>query len=152
MQIFRISKCSFINDLSGQGAALYGGRWNSKGKYVLYTAETASLALLETVAHITQIAAESFCMICLEIPENSVVDIEISQLPEGWQSFPPPKILRNIGDDFIKRCESLALKIPSAIMPVENNILVNPAHPDFNKVKLIYSMPLPLDGRLIKMS
>ncbi len=150
MKLYRISKCGFVNDLSGRGAAMYGGRWNSKGKYILYTAETASLALLETVAHMTNIASLSYCMICLEIPETSIDQYTIAELPANWQNYPPPVQLRQIGDEFIGKGVSLALKLPSVLMPEECNYLLNPLHTDFKKVKVIYSKTLPVDGRLVK--
>lgn len=150
MKIYRISKCEFVNDLSGTGAAMYGGRWNSKGKYILYTAETASLALLETVAHMTNIASISYCMLCLEIPETSIDQYTIAELPANWQNYPPPSVLRRIGDEFLEKGMSLVLKLPSAIMPEECNCLLNPHHPDFKKVKVVYSKALPVDGRLVK--
>jgi RES domain-containing protein len=149
MRVYRIGKCQFIKDLSGTGAALYGGRWNSKGVYVLYTAASPSLALLETVVHLTKPAAGSFCMLCLELPERSVEVKKAPELPTNWNLNPPPDDLKKIGDLFISSCASLAVQLPSLIMAEENNILLNPAHTDFAKVKIVYVKPLPLDERLL---
>ena len=80
MKVFRICKCNFVDDLSGTGAALYGGRWNSKGIYILYTAATASLALLETIVHTSTIPKEAFCILELDIPENNILEINENEV------------------------------------------------------------------------
>ena len=150
MKVYRISKCEYIEDLEGTGAARYPGRWNSKGTYILYTAATPSLALLESVVHISNIAISSYCMICLDIPENKIKTIDSSELPANWFTNPPIDVLKQIGDSFIKENKFLALKIPSAIMPEENNYLLNPAHPDFKKVLTVYVRNIPIDERFLK--
>jgi RES domain-containing protein len=147
MKVFRISKCNYIEDLSGTGAALYGGRWNSKGSYILYTAATASLALLETIVHMSTLPKEGFCLLEMEIPENYKLVSE-KELPPNWTDHPPPALLQKIGDDFIEKQEFLALKIPSVVLPEEFNFLLNPAHPDFKKIKIKRKKNISLDQRL----
>jgi RES domain-containing protein len=149
MKVYRISKCEFISDLEGTGAARYAGRWNSKGTYILYTAATPSLALLESVVHISNIVVSSYCMICLSVPEDKIKTIT-SELPANWFTNPPVDVLKQIGDSFIKENKFLALKLPSAIMPEENNFLLNPAHTDFKKVTTVYIRTIPIDERFLK--
>ena len=149
MKVYRISKCTYINDLSGTGAFLWGGRWNSKGTYMLYTAETASLALLETVVHLTTTASTGFCMICLDIPDSPIQELTIENLPRDWATNPPPDALRTIGNDFISKHKYLALKIPSAVMAEDHNLLINPLHQDARKIKVMYTRELPVDARLV---
>ena len=150
MKVYRISKCEFISDLEGTGAARYPGRWNSKGTYILYTAATPSLALLESVVHISNIAVSSYCMICLSVPEDKIKTITSTELPASWSANPPADVLKKIGDSFIKENKFLALKIPSAIMPEENNFLLNPGHPDFKLVTVVYTRNIPIDERFLK--
>jgi RES domain-containing protein len=150
MKVYRISKCEYINDLNGTGAAWFGGRWNSKGTYILYTAATPSLALLESVVHISNIPAAGYCMIILDIPTDSILEIDINNLPANWQRHPSPAILRKTGDQFVLQNKYLALKLPSAIMPEDFNYLINPAHPDFKKIKVISKRKVPIDDRLKK--
>ncbi len=150
MKVYRISKCDFITDLRGTGAARYPGRWNSKGTYILYTAASPSLALLESVVHISNIAVASYCMTCLSVPEDKIKNITTPELPANWFVNPAADILRNIGDEFIRENRFLALKIPSAIMPEENNYLLNPGHPDFKKVTVVYTRIIPIDERFLK--
>lgn len=150
MKVYRISKCQYIDDLTGTGAAMYGGRWHNKGTHVLYTAATPSLALLESVVHIATIKAKGFCMICLDIPEDNITTLIINELPSEWFISPPTDALKFIGDAFINANKFLALRIPSVIMPEENNYLLNPSHKDFKKVKIIYNRTIPLDERLLR--
>jgi RES domain-containing protein len=150
MKVYRISKCDFISDLRGTGAARYPGRWHSKGTYILYTAASPSLALLESVVHISNIAVASYCMVCLSVPEEKIKSIASSELPANWFVNPPADILRSIGDEFIRENKFLALKIPSAIMPEEHNYLLNPGHPDFKDVAVVYTRIIPIDERFLK--
>lgn len=147
IKVYRISKCQYIDDLQGTGAASYAGRWHSKGTHILYTASSASLALLESVVHIASIPIIDYCMLCLEIPDEKIATIDIEQLPVNWYANPAPAALGMIGDNFIKKNEHFALQLPSAIMPEENNILINPAHKDFTKVKVVYRRIVPIDKR-----
>jgi RES domain-containing protein len=150
MKVYRISKCKYIDDLSGAGAAVFPGRWHSKGTYILYTASTPSLALLESVVHISNIIVADYCMICLEIPGDKILEIGIEDLPNDWFENPPPDKLKFYGDTFIAETKFLALKLPSAIMPEESNFLLNPHHKDFKLVKKIYTRNIPIDRRLLK--
>ena len=152
MKVYRISKCEYISDLNGTGAAQYAGRWHSKGTYILYTSATASLALLESVVHISNIAVTSYCMTCLSVPEDKIKTIASNELPRNWFSNPPPDALKKIGDSFVKENKFLALKIPSAIMPEENNFLLNPRHIYFKKVSVVYTRNIPIDERFLKKS
>jgi RES domain-containing protein len=150
MRVYRISKCEFISDLQGTGAARYPGRWHSKGTYILYTAATPSLSLLESVVHISNIAVDSYCMICLSVPEDKIKIITSTELPANWFANPPADLLKHTGDSFIRENKFLALKIPSAIMPEENNFLINPGHPDFKQVTVVYTRNIPIDERFFK--
>lgn len=150
MRVYRISKCNYIDDLSGTGAARFPGRWHNKDTYILYTAASPSLALLESVVHITTVIKLDLCIICLEIPEDHIMELQPEQLPEGWFVNPPPDPLRNIGDRFVKQKKFLALKVPSAVMQEEHNYLLNPAHPAFKNIKVLYTRNLHRDRRLLR--
>jgi RES domain-containing protein len=151
MQVFRISKCRYINDLTGAGAAKFGGRWHSKGQHVLYTAATPSLALLESIVHLSGIVLDSYCLICLEIPERGIKQISVSELKKDWGQYPSPDHLKINGDTFLRESKHLVLRVPSVLMPEENNYLINPVHPDFKEISIIYTRELSLDKRLIKV-
>ncbi len=149
MIVYRIGHCEYINDLSGRGAALIGARWNSRDVYVLYTAQSRALSLLEVVVHIGKVPANNnYCMLTLDIPDTSIETISPAQLPADWTGNPPPDYLKKYGDNFIAAGNSLALRVPSVLMPEEYNFLLNPAHPDFKKVKIVSQRTLTLDDRL----
>ncbi len=150
MIVYRIGDCRYINDLSGKGAALYGARWNSKDVYMLYTAQSAALALLEAVVHLGGMPTKGFCMATIELPEIVAPAPSVEALPQNWYSNPAPDFLKEIGDSFIRSNKYLALPVPSAVMSDEHNYLVNPIHPHFAKVRIINVKPLRLDDRIFK--
>jgi RES domain-containing protein len=148
MKAYRITLCRFISDLSGFGASLNGGRWNSEGMYGLYVASTASLALLETLAHIKVLPQAGFCIACIHIPDDTIQLVDEDLLPHDWRLFPAPHALQELGDTFLKEQKYLGLQLPSALLPEDKVILLNPKHPQFKKVNIEYSRPLDIDNRL----
>jgi RES domain-containing protein len=150
MVVYRINDCKYIRDLSGKGAATYGGRWNSKDTYMVYTAQSRALSLLEAVVHIGRIPEASYCMATIDIPADSIQTFPLEKLPEGWYNHPAPDYIKNIGDNFIRANKFLALEIPSALMMEEHNYLLNPAHPHFRKVKIISQRSIKMDERLFQ--
>jgi RES domain-containing protein len=148
MIVYRIAHCSFINDLTGRGAATYGGRWNSVDTHILYTAQSRALALLEAVAHLGRTTTSGYCIADIEIPDSSIAVYPADQLPAGWQTSPPPDHLKAIGDRFVSANKYLALAIPSVLMAEENNYLLNPSHRLFSSVRIIAQRPLNIDQRL----
>lgn len=150
MQVYRISKCRYIKDLSGAGSARFPGRWHSKGTHVLYTAGSPSLALLESVVHLSGIVLESYCLLSLDIPVNSIAEVHPDIIDGNWHYYPAPSSLRQIGDQFVRDNKYLALRVPSAIIPEESNYLINPGHKDFAQVSMVFQRELDIDRRLIK--
>lgn len=149
MEVFRIASCKYINDLSGAGSAKYGGRWNSKGEFMLYTSSTASLALLETIVHMAAIPIENYCLTKLIIPESKIVEVKFFDLPPGWVSYPAPDQLKAIGDKFLKDNYYIAMVTPSALLPEEKNVLINPLHHDFTKVSIAFTREISIDKKAI---
>lgn len=151
MRVYRISKCRYVNDCSGYGAFLQGGRWNSKGQWVLYTAQSVSLAMLELLVHLpASLAADDFCVLTLELPESAIKVLAAEQLPQGWDAYPFNASTRQIGDHFLQTASGLALQVPSCIVPGEYNLLINPRHPVFDqKVRVVSSEPIRIDRRLL---
>ncbi|MBZ0099545.1 MAG: RES family NAD+ phosphorylase [Taibaiella sp.] len=149
MLVYRIAKCEFADDLSGLGASMYGGRWNSKGTYILYTAGSIALALAEALVHMNTYPSPEYCKVAIEIPDDNIIELKISQLPVDWALVPPVDILKAIGDTFVQNNKAIALKIPSVIVPEEFNYLLNPRHPDFSsKVRKLKKVSFTLDERL----
>ena len=150
MVVYRICDCRYIKDLSGKGAALYGGRWNNRDTYMVYTAQNRGLALLEAVVHMGIIPPNGYCMVSIELPDNSINYYPPEHLPPDWHQCPAPDYLRLIGDNFIQSGKYLAMAVPSVLMMEEYNILLNPRHADFGKVKIKSERALQMDERLVK--
>jgi RES domain-containing protein len=150
MILYRIAKCSYVNDLSGAGARLYGGRWNSIGKPMVYLASTRSLAMLEVLVHLSPtIFPGDFCIAEIKVPDDSIKELPLKDLPANWKNILPPIELKKIGDDFLKKQQGLLLKVPSAIVTEEFNYLLNPLHPAMSKVKLMKQLNFNFDQRLV---
>ena len=112
MLVYRIVKREHAGDLTGTGAAMFGGRWNKKGIPVLYTGENKEIALLETIVNTPPLIIPELDIVMLEIPDDSITIIEISQLPGNWSTYPAPAVLSEIGGKWIKEAKTIALKVP----------------------------------------
>lgn len=121
---------------SGEGARLFGGRWNPKGVPLVYTASTISLATLEMLVQDGKLAAHYF-VIPAEIPSRLKIErIESKNLPVGWRDPESRQQLQEIGADWIKRGSSAVLAVPSAVIESEFNYLLNPLHSSFEKIDI----------------
>jgi RES domain-containing protein len=135
----------------GEGASLFGGRWNSPGTRMIYTSSTAALAILEMLVHLNRaLALPSYVLIRCDFDDALVSNIDRSLLPANWRSYPAPPQLQAIGDEWVKSGSSAVLKVPSAVIERESNYLLNPEHQNFSRVKIYDPEPLALDLRLVK--
>ena len=135
-----------IAAFDGEGARRYGGRWNSAGVPMVYASEHESLAVLEVRVHIAMSGVyKSFSF---DFDEGLMRTLPVQQLPKDWQREPPPVSLQRLGDQWVKAGDSLILAVPSAIVPNELNLLLNPRHPDFSKIDIHTATDLTLDRRL----
>lgn len=149
MIIYRLVNSTYKDDISGYGSFLYGGRWNSKGLYALYASEHISLAALEIVVNYNRAASKArpaFHLVELLVPEVHLLKINVSILKKHWQEdFEYSQLM---GDQFLQQKSHLILKIPSAVIPEENNFLLNPLHADYKKIKIKSSRSYGFDNRL----
>lgn len=151
MIVYRLSKEAFINDLSGYGAEKTGGRWNSKGRAVLYTAASRALAMVEVAVHVPLgIVPINYFIASIEVPDDDISQLQITDLPPNWNSNPFVKSTQLIGDDFIRKNQHLILRVPAASVPGDFNYLINPRHADFGRIKLKSIDPFVFDVRLFK--
>lgn len=154
MRLWRIEKSVFAKDVrSGNGARLYGGRWNSPGRPAIYCAGSLSLAMLEVLAHVSteEDAGEKRVFFTIEVDDKWVDEVVTIDLPRGWRSALNAGPCRRLGDAWLARGSSVALRVPSALVAGEFNCLLNPAHPQFRKAA-IWSVgrPLRMDSRLLQ--
>jgi RES domain-containing protein len=137
---------------SGQGASRFPGRWNQQGVRMVYTAGSLSLAAVEMLVHLdeakilnlfTYISVTFDCSLCRDLP--------VAQLPKDWAQYPVPASTREIGTRWIQKQESLVLAVPSAVIAIEKNYLINLLHPDFDKLEIGKPQPFRFDERLVKI-
>lgn len=134
----------------GEGARVFGGRWNSPGVPMVYVASTRSLAVLEMAVHLDRSAVlESFVLIPCQFDDRLVTSIGRAALPARWRSDPPPAELATVGDAWIRERRSPALAVPSAIIDEELNYLLNPLHPHFSQIRIGVPQAFEFDRRLI---
>jgi RES domain-containing protein len=134
----------------GEGARLYGGRWNSPGTRMVYTSSTISLAVLEVLVHLQEASLlSSYSLISVSFDDALVERLERSRLPDGWRTYPPPSELQRIGDEWVRSQRSAVLEVPSVIVVRESNYLLNPTHPNFSTVVIGESEPFTFDERLL---
>ena len=116
----------------GEGARLYGGRWNSKGKACVYLAGSASLAMLEVMVHLDDYQLlEHYTLLEVTLPKSALMSLSTESLPKDWAVEPAPASTAEIGDNWLESQSSLALAVPSAVVPRERNYLINPEHARF---------------------
>ena len=152
MIVYRLSKGKYYNDLSGKGAEIYGGRWNSKGVALLYTSESRALAFAEVAVHIPAgILPKDYYLISIAFPDTAEIqEVSTDSLPSDWRSNPHSDSTQKIGDAFVREGKYLALKVPSAVVPGDYNFLVNPSHKLFSEVKITGTELFEFDSRLFK--
>jgi RES domain-containing protein len=153
MTLFRIAKRAYIDDLSGEGARLYGGRWNPKGLGVVYSAENRALATVEFLVHVPVfLVPNDIRMAEIVVPDDSLIEtVDPKGLPENWRESPPPLDLADVGRAWVNRGTSLLLRVPSAVVAGEWNVLINPQHERARAVVVRSVQPVSFDERLLRV-
>ena len=148
---WRITTARFADTaFSGEGARLYGGRWNPKGWQVVYTAESQSLALLELMVQDDPLRAH-YVLMSAEIPADMAqTRIEATQLPSDWRTIGARDVLQDLGAAWLQAAATAVLSVPSAVVPAERNYLLNPRHRDFVHIRIGPPQSLQTDVRLLR--
>jgi RES domain-containing protein len=154
LSAWRITKQKYARSaFGGAGARIYGGRWNSPGTAMIYTAQSQSLAVLEMLVHLdSPDLLRKYVLIPVSIDvsfdPSYVIDLSFATLPRNWKADPVPARVQAIGDDWVAGGASAVLRVPSALVPGESNFLLNPRHPDFGKLRIGKPIPFQYDPRL----
>lgn len=153
MEVYRLSRERFASSLSGKGAAIKGARWNSAGVELIYTANNRSLAMAEVAVHLTLATLPSdFVMMTIYIPDDiSLIKLNTADLPEDWNVFPNPIATQKLGDSFIYQNQYCVMQAPSAVTKGDYNLLINPNHKEFKRVRIISTEKFPFDTRIFKV-
>lgn len=152
MEVYRLVKSEFLHQFNGKGAALFGGRWNSIGMELIYTAGNRSLAMMEVLVHLHMSdLPKDLYMLRIHIPDHlAIAELQSDTLPPGWNRYPALTTTAALGDSFILEKKHAVLKVPSVVTQGDFNFLINPAHPDFPQIRVVDTEPFPFDQRLLR--
>lgn len=154
--LYRISNTQHIRDLSGEGARLFGGRWNPKGMPVIYTSDSTALATLETLVHFSlDLVPQDRSILTLNLPDNLPrLELDFKDLPEKWWVNPAPPKLTFIGKKWIEGTSQVALVVPSCVTPQAEgrNYILNPRHPNFSQIEIVGITEYRYDSRFFSQS
>ncbi|VGO22495.1 RES family NAD+ phosphorylase [Pontiella sulfatireligans] len=149
---WRIVKPRRVADaFSGEGARLFGGRWNSIGRPVVYAAESKALAALEILVHIIDDSLmDEYLCIPVRFDPRLAKLLDLKSLPDDWRKTPPGASTQGLGDAWVADNLSVVLEVPSVLIPGESNYLINPRHPNFGKLQVGAPEPFEFDPRLMR--
>lgn len=151
IRAYRLCKTRYLaTAFTGEGARLAGGRWNSPGVAIVYTSASLSLATLEVLVHLEdpEAFARLFSWVDVNIPDECIERMSPFSLPQGWDADEIPARTRSTGDYWARSLSSAVLAVPSVVTPGEWNYLLNPAHPDFGKIRIGEPQAFRPDPRL----
>ena len=151
MRVWRITK-PYPDKLSGMGGIYVSGRWHEKGHRIIYTSCTPSLAALEYLVHLDPTLAPSgLGLLQIDIPDDiAIQECDPSTLTSNWrQYFPIPMELQKFGTKWLAENRTAILAVPSAIIPIEKNYIINPAHPAMARITMVDEIDFSFDPRLL---
>jgi RES domain-containing protein len=151
MIVWRLTRRPYA-DLIGRGGEVADGRWHTRGRPIVYCAGTAALAVLEARVHLDlplELVPDDYVLMKIEAADDLAIRaIMPSDLPSGWRSR--EELCRPIGDDWLATASTALLSVPSAVVEVERNILINPRHPNAKRIAVNEIVPCGWDGRLLR--
>lgn len=152
MRGWRIAKARRATDLSGQGAAIAGGRWNDQDLPAVYMGLTPGICCLETFVHANGEPAMPMKITCFELPDDPALYLEPAgnELPAGWNALPADRPSMAYGSAWLREGSYLGLIVPSAVLALERNVLLNPRHPAISQVQVVQVYDFMYDPRMFE--
>lgn len=152
MTVYRLAAEPHLT-LTGEGARMYPGRWNEKGTPCIYTSQSTASATLEVLVNTGDWQAflfRNYKLIHIQVADRKIKIIKESELPENWNDLVVSNTTRVFGANLFRN-NILAFAVPSVVVPLERNIILNPAHRDFKRsVSVRKITPFKFDRRLLK--
>lgn len=150
MRVYRLCRAAH-RALDGEGARLWGGRWNSPGRPVVYTSASLSLTALEYLVHVDPADAPAdLVALTIEVPDDAPGEtVRVADLPAGWERVPESAPCREAGDAWLRAGRALLLRVPSALIPEEENVLLDPRHAGARRVRVLAERAFAFDARLM---
>ena len=147
MLVFRIALWKYTHQLMASGRA---ARWNSNEVKVMYASGSQSLCCLENIVHRSKLGLTAdFGLMHIHIPDDTkILSVNLEDLPENWNAFDHIHITQKLGNQWVSEKQSAVLRVPSSIIHEEPNYLINPAHPEFNRIKLLRTNSFLFDDRI----
>jgi RES domain-containing protein len=149
MIVYRVGSTSYADDLSGKGAGINGGRWNHTGMECIYTSESRALAVLEYTVNVNiHSIPRALSITTIDLGRVLFRKFSESELPGDWKKYPVPFSTRDFGAGLLRKNARPIFKIPSSVIPEEFNYILNPAHPDFKKFRILDISDFVYDVRI----
>lgn len=153
MRVWRIAHHRYALDKTCMGAAQFGGRWNPIGMPALYCGETVAVCALEKFVHLGAGVLPAQVLVAVDLPDDcDIFTPERADLPAGWDDLPTSLAAQRFGAAWLRRRSELALKVPSAIVQEESNLIINPLHPDYARLAWSITRPFVFDRRMFRAS
>ena len=150
VRAWRLSKARYAGDLTGQGAARDGQRWNQPGQRAVYLGMTPEITVLEVLVHLNGVLSAPLVLSGYDMPAGPglIATLDPIALPEGWNAIPHGQASAALGGNWLQTGQQLGLVLPSVVVPQARNLLLNPLHPAMAQVVLVHQEPFQLDQRL----
>jgi RES domain-containing protein len=150
MKLWRIAHPRYALDRSCAGAARYGGRWNPIGTPAFYCAASIALAALKKFVHLAAAPLPPLALVEVDLPDDeAMLEADVQALPPDWARLPGSGQAQGFGATWLAAGTQLAMRVPSAIIPEETNVVINPHHPAYGRVKLAVLRPFTFDARML---
>ena len=151
MILYRLTLAKYVETaFSGEGSRRVGGRWTPAGSPAVSTASSIALTVLETLVHVDSAIMPKHLVIRVDVPDSiNITSFTSGELPNDWRETPAPAALQHIGRDWLDAGETALLQIPSVVFPKENNVIINPLHPDFKTLRIGEPDSFSIDARLL---
>ena len=151
MRVWRIAQRKYALDRLCAGSALYGGRWNPVGLPALYCGASIAICALEKFVHVGSAPLPPLVLVAVDLPDQGkIFSPTASKLPPGWDELPTSASAQSLGREWLELGDALAMRVPSAVLLEESNVILNPRHPDFEHVVLTVVRPFSFDQRMFK--
>lgn len=148
MDAWRVGKAKHAEDLSGAGAAIVGGRWNDMDVPALYLGFTPAICCLEAFVNASGPPAFQMKLARVSLPDDMGLYLRPDELPSGWDAKPADRPSMEFGTNWLRSQTHLGLIVPSAVLPAEFNIVINPKHPAANRIQVVELLDFFYDPRM----
>lgn len=151
MRLWRITQKKFALDRACLGSAMYGGRWNPVGMPALYAGSSIALCALEKFVHVSTAVLPPQSLVTVDVPDEcAIYEPDIGDLPPSWNSLPDSPAAQSFGQAWLEAMTHVGMRVPSALVPEETNLIFNPRHAAYDRIRLTEMRSFVFDPRMFK--